>query len=59
MNTREFILTLLAVAIGAFIALIVWTLIIKNQLSSSLSTNPTLTALSSLFGPSRPASSSS
>ena len=51
MNTRDFILTLLAVAIGAFIALIAWTLIVKSQVSSSLTTNSTLGTILSLFGP--------
>ncbi|MGD0744147.1 MAG: hypothetical protein ABSA45_03235 [Verrucomicrobiota bacterium] len=58
MGTRDFILTLLAVAIGVFVALIVWTLIVKNQVSSSLAGNSTINLLSSLFG-TKPATASS
>ncbi len=47
---------LLAVTLGVFIALIVWTLIVKSQLSSTLSSNSTLGTVLSLFG-SKPASS--
>ena len=51
MNWRDFILTLLAVAIGGFLALVAWTLIVKSQVSSSLANNPTTSLLASLFGP--------
>jgi len=55
MRTQDFILTLLAVAIGVFIALIAWTLIVKSQVSSSLAGNSTVNLLASLFG-SKPSS---
>lgn len=58
MNARDFFLILIAVAGGAFIALIIWTLIVKQQLSSTVTGNSTLGAILSLFG-SRPAASTS
>lgn len=48
---------LLAVTIGVFIALIVWTLIVKSQVSSTLSSNSTLATVLNLLG-SKPAGSS-
>ena len=58
MRTQDFILTLLAVAIGVFIARIAWTLIVKSQVSSSLAGNSTVNLLASLFG-SKPAATAS
>lgn len=56
MSARDFFLILFAIAIGSLVALIAWTLIVKSQLSSSLtSSGGTLGTLLSLFG-SKPAS---
>jgi uncharacterized membrane protein len=38
------------VALGAFIALIAWTLIVKSQLSTTIGSNSTVNTLLSLFG---------
>jgi len=50
MNTRDFFLIIFAIAIGALISLIAWTLIVKSQLSSTVGTNSTLGTILSLFG---------
>jgi len=50
MSTRDFFLILMAIAIGSLVALIAWTLIVKSQLSSSVSSNSTLGTILSLFG---------
>lgn len=55
MTTRDFFLTLFAVAIGGLAAMIAWTLIVKSQVSSSLAANP-IGNLFTLFG-SKPAGS--
>jgi len=49
MNARTAIVLFFVVAAAAFAALIAWTLIVKNQIASSTSSNPTLAALGSLL----------
>jgi hypothetical protein len=46
----EFMFMILAVAIGGFLALIAWTLIVKSQVSSSLAGNSTVNLIASLLG---------
>jgi uncharacterized membrane protein len=50
MKPSEFFLLIMAVAIGAFLALIVWTLIVKSQISATVAGNSTVNTLLSLFG---------
>ncbi len=47
MNWRDFILAVLITFIGGLLALLVWTLIVKQQVQAQLAqnTNPMLTAL--------------
>jgi uncharacterized membrane protein len=50
MNSRSAIALFIIVALGALAALCVWSLIVKNQLSSATSGNSTLGTLASLIG---------
>jgi len=46
---KDFFILLLAIALGSFIALIAWTLIVKSQVSAQLSTTSSVGGLLSLF----------
>jgi hypothetical protein len=50
MKSRDFFLLIFAVALGSLAALLVWTLIVKSQLTASLGSNSTLNTVLSLFG---------
>jgi hypothetical protein len=49
MKSRDYIILFVVVSVGMFAALIAWTLIVKDQITSSTSTNPTLAAIGSLL----------
>ena len=51
MNGKEFVGTLIAVAIGTTIALAIAGIYLQSQLSAASSTNSTLGTILSLFGP--------
>ncbi len=56
MNTRDFLLTLAAVAIGTTIALAIAGVYVKSQLSASAGSGTTLGTILSLFAPKTAAS---
>jgi uncharacterized protein YneF (UPF0154 family) len=49
MKPIEFLLLLLIVIVGVFVALIAWTLIVKQQLTAQFAANPTATSIASLL----------
>jgi len=55
LNTRDFFLQTVAVAVGGLIALAIAGVYLKSQLSSATAGNSTIGTLLSLFGPKTPA----
>jgi hypothetical protein len=50
MKKHEFFLLTLAIAAGSFAALIVWTLIVKNQVAATVQTAAAANPVASLLG---------
>jgi hypothetical protein len=49
MKTKDFVMLLIVIFIGTFAALIAWTLLVKQEISSSASSNTALTTAESLL----------
>ena len=50
MKERDYLFLFMVIAAGSFVALAVWSEIVKQQMSAQIAANPTATTLTSLIG---------